>query len=270
MKNKFIYLSGCITAIALMMGGCGQKTLIKNSSTNNKPESSNTASSRYTSHKQSTNLWNDSKDQQLNDFINQWAPTMHQSYTEYDGHNDLKTNTGMHYPSDFNQTMVNGTHDSIGWDPSGKGSYAYNVVAIYNDNEDGNNHITYAFAFHDGSPVALVDQSTNGVPNWSPTKNSDVESNFERIANADSSSNSADNTSHKSQSLVSVKGNLSKDDYIESSEDALNYINDKLGDNKGFISNSADFGEAHHAHADILDSNGNHYYVYENGDIKEQ
>lgn len=66
----------------------------------------------------------------------------------------------------------------------GKGSYDYNVVALYNYDKPGNvaGYITYAFAFHDGSPVALVDQSTNGVPDWTPTKNEDVASHFEDIA----------------------------------------------------------------------------------------
>lgn len=96
----------------------------------------------------------------------------------------------MEYPSEFDQTTINGTHDSIGWAPSGKGPYAYNVVAIYNYDRPGNaaTHITYAFAFHDGDPVALVDQSTNGTPDWTPTKNTDVSGNFAKIAAGGSSS----------------------------------------------------------------------------------
>lgn len=74
----------------------------------------------------------------------------------------------------------------MGWAPTGKGDYEYNVVAIYN--YDGTepplpNRITYFFAFHNGKPVVLVDQSRDGDPNCKPTSNQDVASNFERIAN---------------------------------------------------------------------------------------
>lgn len=136
------------------------------------------------SYSDSSQLWNKRKDQQLTEFINRWAPTMGQSYVKYDGVNDIKTKPGMLYPSELKNTTVNGSEASIGWAPSGKGSYDYNVVALYNYDKPGNvaGHITYAFAFHDGSPVALVDQSTNGVPDWTPTKNEDVASHFEDIA----------------------------------------------------------------------------------------
>ncbi len=40
-----------------------------------------------------------------------------------------------------------------------------------------------SFAFHNGKPVVLVDQSNNGDPDCHPTTNTDLESNFERIAN---------------------------------------------------------------------------------------
>lgn len=130
-----------------------------------------------------TRLWNTSKDRQLNKFMNQWAPTMGQSYTKYDGHHDLKISTGVRYPSGLKKTTVNSSNDSIGWNPKGKGTYDYNVVALYNDNtRKVEGHITYAFAFHKGQPVALVDQSTNGTPNWTPTKNTDVQGNFAKIA----------------------------------------------------------------------------------------
>lgn len=191
MKNKSLYLIGSVAALSLLLAGCGQSSPTNHST---QAQSSSTAQSTSQSSqsngsseaKQSSELWNDSKDQQLSAFIDKWAPTMGQSYEKYDGQNDLRTKSGMHYPSDLGQTTVEGTNDSIGWAPSGKGSYDYNVVALYNYDRPGNaaTHITYAFAFHDGQPVALVDQSTNGTPDWTPTKNADVASNFERIANS--------------------------------------------------------------------------------------
>ncbi|MYY91618.1 DUF4767 domain-containing protein, partial [Lactobacillus salivarius] len=57
------------------------------------------------------------------------------------------------------------------------------MVAIYNDDDfAGAKHITYAFAFHDDQPVALVDQATNGGPDFYPTQNASVRDAFDRIA----------------------------------------------------------------------------------------
>lgn len=42
--------------------------------------------------------------------------------------------------------------------------------------------ITYVFAFHDGQPVALVDQSRDGGPRLTETQNNEVKSNFAEIA----------------------------------------------------------------------------------------
>lgn len=82
-------------------------------------------------------------------------------------------------------SLINGEITSIGWSADGMGNYEYNVVAIYN--YDGTqpplpNHITYVFAFHDGQPVALVDQSRDGGPRLTETQNNEVKSNFAEIA----------------------------------------------------------------------------------------
>lgn len=191
MKHKSLYLIGSVAVLSLMLTGCGKSsptnhsTQTQSSSSTTQSVSQSSQSDNHSDSKQSSELWNDSKDQQLSEFINKWAPTMGQSYTKYDGQNDIRTKAGSHYPSYLGQATVNGSNSSIGWAPSGKGSYDYNVVAIYNYDRPGNaaTHITYAFAFHDGQPVALVDQSTNGTTDWTPTKNADVASNFERISN---------------------------------------------------------------------------------------
>lgn len=132
-----------------------------------------------------TRRWNKSKDRQLNSFINSWAPKMNQSYKKYDGQNSLHVSTGGNYPDDLSKE-VTPDGGSIGWAPTGKGHYDYNVVAIYN--YDGTrpplpNRITYFFAFHHGKPVALVDQTRDGDPTCKPTANQDVAKNFRRIAN---------------------------------------------------------------------------------------
>lgn len=132
-------------------------------------------------------LWDKTKDEQLQAFINSWEVQMGQTYTKYDGKNSLKTSPGTTYPDIFNGNGVysDGQKLSIGWAPTGKGPYEYNVVAIYNYDGDQPplpNHITYLFAFHNGQPVALVDQSREGDVRVSPTQNTDVAENFKSIA----------------------------------------------------------------------------------------
>lgn len=185
-KHRLTHTLAVVLVAGLILSGCTNSSSAKH----NEADSSSTSSSATVNNNQSSTPWNSSKDQKLAQFMDDWAPTMNQQYEKYSGHGNIGTKSGMEYPSEFGQTTVNGTNDSIGWAPSGKGPYAYNVVAIYNYDRPGNaaTHITYAFAFHDGEPVALVDQSTNGTPDCTPTKNTDVSGNFAKIAAGGSSS----------------------------------------------------------------------------------
>lgn len=280
MNGKAKSVLGLLVICCLLLVGCG-----KSSSTHHSTQSSEkTSTTKKVSSKKSSQLWNKSKDQQLDDFINKWAPTMGQSYTKYDGQNDLKTKTGMHYPSDLKDTTVNGSNASIGWAPSGKGKYDYNVVALYNYNRPsvGEGHITYAFAFHDGQPVALVDQSTNGVPNWTPTKNTDVESNFERIAQgqksnfggaASTANNSNANSSHSinnvQEAMAAVKakydpnGNINWS-YMKTDGSSSDMMEDDDGNECYWIR-----GQEKDFHTNGAGSyDGHDYYVYPDGTIK--
>lgn len=200
---------------------------------------------------------------------------MHQSYTKYNDHDDLSIATGSKYPSDLSKTIVNGSSDSIGWAPSGKGKYDYNVVALYNYNKGGapvGGHITYAFAFHDGDPVALVDQSTNGTPDWTPTKNTDVSSNFAKIANGNGSSSSSNSSS--SQSLSTSKQG-SVDDKTLGVMVALlqnpNWFKDNLKDGHMYYSGpSSDDGGDVSGYSDISgngDETSNIFYKREGDNV---
>lgn len=75
----------------------------------------------------------------------------------------------------------------IGWDPELKKKYDYQVVSIFNYNDDdAEQHITYLFCVHDNQPIVLVDQTTNG--NYiavKETANKDVKSVFADIINGD-------------------------------------------------------------------------------------
>lgn len=191
-------VTGILTVTAgIFLAGCSQQSSPTNhrnpatesssnaSSNVQTTDNDNSTGSQGTTDSHSSALWNGAKDRQLEEFINSWAPKMHQSYVKYDGSNELHTSVGCDYPSMLSKE-VTPDGGSIGWAPSGKGPYAYNVVAIYNYNhqvgEGPAGRITYFFAFHDGKPVALVDQTTNGDPTCKPTANVDVATNFTRIA----------------------------------------------------------------------------------------
>lgn len=155
-------------------------TPISQSSTKSTQSSNSSVSSTSESNK-SSSLWNSSKGDQLTSFINSWAPTMNQSYAQL---------AQSDYDFTGQQQLVNGSTADMGWSTDGRGNYDYNVVAVFNYNKNvtaastkiGEYHITYAFAFHDGQPVALVSQTTNGYTDWTETKNNDVKTNFTKIA----------------------------------------------------------------------------------------
>lgn len=264
---------GTLVVTALLLTGCGQQGSSNNNNNSQAVTSSKTVAS--SSSHTSTGLWNSNKDSQLHNFINQWAPTLGQSYTEYNGHDQLSIATGMKYPQDLDKTTVNGNQDSIGWAPSGKGSYDYNVVALYNYNRSGapvGGHITYAFTFHNGQPVALVDQSSNGTPNWTPTKNTDVSGNFAKIANGGNSTFKVN-----SSSTNSTTASTNRKVHLTGGQSSINYITQKMGD-QGWTIQGGTYGGAHGTPTDgkyvpyntVQNSKGDIYYVYQNGKIEKQ
>ncbi|MCS8619434.1 DUF4767 domain-containing protein [Limosilactobacillus fermentum] len=205
--HKIITSTLTLGAALFLLAGCSSsssssKTASSSSTTAKKSSSAQTSSSTSSQSSQaetssasssqvaatSSTPWNSAKAQQLRSFMNAWGPSMHQSYAELS-------------PGDYQ--WFGGVNNTIGsyegdgstfeWSTTGTGNYDYNVVAMYNYNKspqgDGNAstnigeyHITYAFAYHNGQPVALVSQSTNGGMVWTPTKNATVQSNWARIA----------------------------------------------------------------------------------------
>ncbi|WP_125772308.1 Lreu_0056 family protein [Companilactobacillus furfuricola] len=217
MKRRRIFSLALLFTVGLILTGCGgqnnsdsKKSQTATSKITTSKKSSDD-SSKKNNQKQPTTLWNNKKDQQLESFINQWAPTMHQEYTKYDGTNSIKTVTGANYPADLSQESVNNTNSTIGWSKNGKGNYDYNVVAIYDcDSDSTTQRITYFFAFHDVQPVALVDQTTNGPLVAAPTKNTDVASNFAKIANGTDEGSSKSND-FETKSSDSASSSLERD-----------------------------------------------------------
>lgn len=213
-KTKKIQLLTMLIAGVLVLTGCGSQA--KSNTSSNKATASSTNAKKVdgsSSTKNNTNLWTSTKDKQLANFINQWAPTMGQSYTKYDGTNSLKTSTGTVYPDDLTKVTVDGAKTSIGWSKTGKSNYTYNVVAIYN--YDGTepplpNHITYFFSLRQGKPVVLVDQSRDGTPDLTETDNTAVKSNFVKIVQGTSKLSTAEhNTQTTSDSTAASSSSSS-------------------------------------------------------------
>lgn len=137
------------------------------------------------SSKQATTPWDTTRDKQLEEYMIQFGQTMGQSYKKYDGVHPLTASVGVTYPTSLANELVDGAKTAIAWRPDGTGDNTYNVVAIYN--HDGTtpplpNRITYFFAFHDGQPVVLVDQTRDGDPTAVVTQNADLKQHFAAIA----------------------------------------------------------------------------------------
>lgn len=202
MKKRGILAATLLLSGVLILGGCSSqsqsssKTSHQNT-TKTVKHSGKSTSKQTAAAKKTATLWNPKKDDQLKSFIDQWAPTMKQTYVKYDGTHSIKTPTDISYPDYLPKVNVEGTKDSIGWSKSGKGNYKYNVVAIYNyDNTKPpmEGHITYFFAFEDGQPVVLVDQSTNGTPNLTQTENTKLKTAFAQIADGNYQASSTTDT----------------------------------------------------------------------------
>ena len=158
-----------------------------NSSTSHADHDTNTtsnnaqASNSSDSSSNSNDGWNSSKQAKFDNFFDNWADGMDQDYTKVNNNGTFKAGPA-EYPAAFDKFDVDGEPVTIGMSRDGSGNKDYNVVAVYNH---GNYefHITYFFAFHNGQPVVLVDQTTNGDRiEAKVTDNKKLREGFARIA----------------------------------------------------------------------------------------
>jgi len=225
MKIKTSQVTTVLLLGILLLTGCSSQNTSHNSSSK-KVTTTTVSHKKVSSIKSSKELWNSDKDAKLTAFINQWAPTMNQSYVKYDGNHSLKTSTGATYPDELKHVTVEGNKASIGWNKTDKGNYEYNVVAIYN--YDGTkpplpNHITYFFAFHNGKPIVLVDQSTNGTPDLLATQNTALKSGFENIVNSKKTNVSSVTTSSRNDNNANTNNS---NDNNKSNSDSTQSVSD--------------------------------------------
>lgn len=182
LMKKLTIISSVILSSLLILTGCGSNSSKKSNVTSKVKvvkQSSSKKSQKGVAKKKSGSLWNNDKDSHLEDFMKQWGEVMNQTYTKYDGTNNIQTDSGMNYPQDFNSATVNGQNVSMAWDKKGTGKNDYNVVAIYNYNKSSSSSITYAFTLADGEPIVLVNEGSGN--NWSETKNKSLRENFVNI-----------------------------------------------------------------------------------------
>ena len=180
--KKLTIISSVILSSLLILTGCGSNSSKKSNVTSKVKvvkQSSSKKNQKGVAKKKSGSLWNNDKDSHLEDFMKQWGEVMNQTYTKYDGTNNIQTASGMNYPQDFNSATVNGQNVSMAWDKKGTGKNDYNVVAIYNYNKSSSSSITYAFTLADGEPIVLVNEGSGN--NWSETKNKSLKENFVNI-----------------------------------------------------------------------------------------
>lgn len=164
----------------------------KSDQNNQSSQASNNQSDNQPTSRQSSTTsaaWTATKNAKLATFMSSWGQVMGQSYERfYPGHN---TNFyGMQYPSDLATIKINlnEVQYSGAWSTDGTGSADYNVVAIYSDCNtapDMGEHL-YFFAFHNGQPIVLVSQQTNGDVtseglHFSQTQNASLNRGFNNI-----------------------------------------------------------------------------------------
>ena len=104
-----------VASLGVALAGCGNQNTQSSSNTaktnseasSNQNTTNNNTSSSSESHHDSS-LWNNQKNEQLASFMQKWGPTMHQSYEQYDGQNELKVSTGITYPDGLSKELVEG------------------------------------------------------------------------------------------------------------------------------------------------------------------
>ncbi|WP_300562942.1 DUF4767 domain-containing protein [Companilactobacillus sp.] len=153
--KKIAILSILIIAIT----GCSNNSSKKQSSSQTKTE--------QTQPKKAAPLWNNSKDKKLGSYMKALGWSWNTAFKEYSGHGSMVTSIGATFPKDFSKATVEDSKDSIGWSKTGNGSKDYNVVAIYDyDNQNAaiEGHQTFFFAFHKKQPVVLVSDTQSAKP----------------------------------------------------------------------------------------------------------
>lgn len=130
-----------------------------------KPKKDSKKNKKNKTKKSAVVIWNTAKTAKLKTAVNNWGEKSGQTYQFYDGKKSLKTKKGATYPKVLttNRFILNKKTIEVGYSPTGKAKYDYNVLAIAND-DFKSWHNTYLFCLKSDKPVILLDQSRNGNP----------------------------------------------------------------------------------------------------------
>ncbi|XRJ98216.1 DUF4767 domain-containing protein [Latilactobacillus sakei] len=193
-------------AALLLLAGCSQKvegpkSTAKSSSTSQqvktskKAKKTTTSSAKKVSRKQVTQtssstkaVWSSAKSQALKSYMADFSQSMNQQYVEY-----APGQSGEYYGIQFpdylekDKVAVDDQHVTAAWSENGVGQADYQVVGIYSDYNTAPSmgaHL-YLFTIHDGQPVVLITEQTQGMPDnlmhFKETANTDLKQNFTQI-----------------------------------------------------------------------------------------
>ena len=224
MKKGFLLIP--LLTSAVLLGGCGNSQVSHSTHQNNavktnkvadqnnqKNQSSASATTATTTNdQQEQSLWNQSKNQKLASFMQKWGATMNQQYKSYGPGNNTNF-YGIAFPQQFDQTLLKVDNQTVSmkWSNDGTGNADYNVVAIYCDSDTAqpmNEHL-YLFTFHNGNPVVLITQQTNGNVTKSANNGPDDGLHFKETANQDLSNGFKAITNGKTTTVNGQKANNS-------------------------------------------------------------
>lgn len=254
-----ILLSGCGNSQANKKNAESVKVVKTQPSNQAQQNSQNEQTTATTDNRDYQSLWNTVKSQKLASFMQSWGNTMNQQYKSYGPGNNTNF-YGLALPQKFDQLLlkVDNQEVSMKWSTNGKGNADYNVVAIYCDSDSAqpmNEHL-YLFTFHNGHPVVLITQQTNGnvekAPDNGPddglhfkeTENQDLKNGFNQIANGrtpkmNNQQNNANGSNSQKDAPDNFPSNMQGTWYsYDHSDDQVNTMT--ISGNKITFSNSPD------------------------------
>ncbi|WGI20061.1 DUF4767 domain-containing protein [Latilactobacillus sakei] len=193
-------------AALLLLAGCSQKVEVPKSTakssstsqqvkTSKKAKKTTTSSAKKVSRKQVTQtsssdkaVWSSAKSQALKTYMTSFSQSMNQQYVEYAPGQDGEY-YGIQFPDylEKDKVAVDDQHVTAAWSENGVGQADYQVVGIYSDYNTAPSmgaHL-YLFTIHDGQPVVLITEQTQGMPDnlmhFKETANTDLKQNFTQI-----------------------------------------------------------------------------------------
>ncbi|GEP18767.1 DUF4767 domain-containing protein [Pediococcus argentinicus] len=194
MKKSFAFILAAI--VLLTVSGCGNQKQTSEqkgdiTSAQGGSDDSSKDSKSIDLKPQENDLWNNDKSRQLESFMKDWQATMHQEYQNYYPGKDVSY-YGITYPSSLGSgnIAVNDHKVSMGWSNDGLGKHDFNVVAIYSDIDHAKMgaHLYFFAIASNKKPIVLITEQNQGTPDmlihFNPTKNTDLEQGFEKIANS--------------------------------------------------------------------------------------